>query len=330
MYPLAGITEQAWREMGCETLPGSDMNAGINIGVGQLNENRCEGARQVAPLVYSLEGVTVLTDTKVAAVLLSDGGRGEPQAIGVRLENETGIRGNQVIVSAGAYRTPQILMHSGLGPKEILEKHEIRTVIDAPEVGRNFSDHVMVRMNWKLRDPSKGYAIGSPNPLFADPRFATGTPVSYVASTAVPRKGLEAALAKDEGGKPDPDHYLLKWEFAMMETMVMYLAVPPLSVDGIHISNFMMATKPTSRGTVTISSKKISDDPLLDPNYYATEVDKYVWRQSLRKVAALMTGDTSVLGRDIVEAETPYPGIEPLTTITSDEDLDKRVRAQGM
>ncbi|KAK8001172.1 hypothetical protein PG991_013394 [Apiospora marii] len=332
VYPLAGMTEQAWRQMGCEPLPGNDMNAGTNLGVGQLNENRHKGARQVAPLVYSLEGVTVLTDTKVASVLLSDGESGEPKAIGVRLENDgTEIRGNQVILSAGAYRTPQILMLSGLGPKEVLEKHGIRTVLDAPDVGRNFTDHVMVRMNWKLKDPSKGYAIGSPNPLFAESQFATGTPVSYVASTAVPREGLEAALARDdEDGRADPDHYLLKREFAMMETMVMYLAVPPLGIDGVHISNFMMAMKPTSRGTVSISSNKISDKPLLDPSYYATEVDKYVWRHSLRKVAALMTGDTTVLGRDIVEAETPYPGIEPLTTDTSDEDLDKRVRAQGI
>lgn len=66
-----------------------------------------------------------------------------------------------------------------------------------------------------------------------------------------------------------------------------------------------MAMKPTSRGTVTIASKDTADPPLLDPNYYATEVDKYVWRHSLRKVAALMTGDTTVLGRDVVEAETP-------------------------
>lgn len=210
------------------------MNAGANLDVGKLNENRRNGARQVGPLVYSLEGITVFTDSIVASILLSDVENGENKATGVRLANGIEIRGNHVIVSAEAYRTPQILMHSGLGPKEVLEKHGIRTVLDAPEVGKNFTDHVMVRMNWKLKDPSKGYAIGSPNPLFAEPQFATGTPVSYVASTAVPREGLETALAKDDGnGKAvDPDHYLLKREFAMMETMVMYLAVPPLVSTG--------------------------------------------------------------------------------------------------
>lgn len=327
VYPLASIAEKAWSEMGIETLPGADMNAGNNLGVGQLNENRHNGERQVAPLVYSLEGVTVLTDTRVGSILLSeDDGI---KATGVRLADGTEFHGAQVIVSAGAYRTPQILMLSGLGPKETLEKHDIRTVLDAPEVGKNFTDHVMVRMNWKLKDPSKGYAIGSKNPLFMEPQFATGTPVSHIVSAAVPRDGLEAAITKDEG-RLDPDHYLLKREFAMMETMVLYLAVPPQEIDGIHISNFVMATKPTSRGAVTIASKDPYAAPLLDPNYYATEVDKYVWRESLRKVATLMTGDKTVLGRDIVEAETPIPGFEPLTTATSDEELDKRVRAQGV
>ncbi|KAK8113061.1 hypothetical protein PG984_013587 [Apiospora sp. TS-2023a] len=314
-YPLADLTAQAWREIGVEPLPGNDMNFGTNLGYGQLNENRREGARQIAPLAYSLEGVTVMTDSMVASILLSEGENGgEPKATGVRLTNETEIHGKQVIVSAGAYRTPQVLMHSGLGPKAVLEDHGIRTVLDAPGVGQNFSDHVMVRMNWKLKDPSQGYAIDFQNPL-----LAKGTPINHVASTAVPREDLEAALAKDDtGGRgvADPDHPLLKRDFAMMETMVI----------------FLMAMKPTSRGTVTISSRDPEDPPVLDPKYYATEVDRYVWRHGLRRVAALMTGDTTVLGREIVEAEAlpPDAGIEPLTTDTSDEDLDKRVRAQGI
>ncbi|KAK8036234.1 glucose dehydrogenase [Apiospora rasikravindrae] len=328
LYPLAGITEQAW----LSPSPGNDMNAGTNLGIGQLNENRRDGARQVAPLVYSLEDVTVLRDTMVGSILLSkEGADDEPKATGVRLADGTEIHGKQVIVSAGAYRAPQILMHSGLGPKEVLEKQGIETVLDASEVGQNFTDHVMMRMNWELKDPAQGYAIDfqKPNPLFSEPQFAKGAPASYVASAAVPRDGLEAAIAKDEGGKADPEHPLLKREFAMMETMVLYLAVPPLTPDGLHISSFLMAMKPTSRGTVTIASKDPADPPLLDPNYLATEVDKYVWRHSLRQAAKLMTGDTTVLGRDVVAGETPFGGFEPLTTDVSDEDLDKRVRGQG-
>lgn len=87
--------------------------------------------------------------------------------------------------------------------------------------------------------------------------------------------------------------------------------------------------KPTSRGTITIESKDPKVAPLLDPNFFATEVDKAVWRHSLRKITALMTGNTA-LGRDVVSGETPFPGFEPMSVDSSDEYLDSRVKAQGM
>lgn len=323
IYPLANITEQSWQESGVHKLPGNDMNAGTNLGLGELNENRSKGARQIAPLSYSLDDVTVLTDTLVGSILIDDKNR----ATGIRLVDGTKIHSSKVIVAAGAYRTPQLLMLSGLGPKETLVQHGIETKMDISQVGKNFNDHIMMHLNWKLKNPSNGYALGSTNPLFAEPQFATGTPLSYVACTDVPRDGLEAAIAKDEG-RAVPNHYLLRKDWAMMENLVMYLAVPPLGIDGTHISNALMGMKPTSRGTVTIASNDPAEAPLIDPNYFSTEVDKYVWRHSLRRIAAFMTGD-SALGR-LVEGETPRPGFGPLSTEASDEYLDSRVRTQGM
>ncbi|KAI4859734.1 putative GMC oxidoreductase [Hypoxylon rubiginosum] len=324
IYPLANTIEQAWEEFGVHKLPGNDFNAGANIGFGELNENRAQGARQIAPFAYSLDGVTVLTDTMVASILVDKNNK----ATGVRLADGTEIHSDQVIASAGAYRTPQLLMLSGIGPKEVLEKHGIEVKVDIPGVGQNLNDHIMVYLNWKLKNPSKGYALGSSNAIFAEPRFATGTPLSYIASTEVPRPDLEAAIAKDEG-KVDPNHYLLRREWAMMENIVMYLAIPPVGTDGTHISTAQMGLKPTSRGAVTIVSKNPADNPVIDPNYFATEVDKSVWRHSLRKIASFMTGNT-VLGRDIVECETPFPGFAPLSVDASDEYLDSRVKAHGM
>ncbi|KAL7620206.1 hypothetical protein AAE478_009199 [Parahypoxylon ruwenzoriense] len=323
IYPLADITEQAWEEFGVHKLPGNDINAGANIGFGELNENRSKGARQIAPLSYSLDDVTVLTDTLVGSVLVDKNN----SATGIRLAEGTEIHSKEVIIAAGAYRSPQILMLSGLGPKETLAKHGIETKVDIPEVGKNFNDHIMMQLNWKLKDPSKGYALGSSNPLFAQPQFAMGTPLSHVACTEVPRDGLEAAIAKDEG-KVDPDHYLLRRDWAVMENLVMYLAVPPLGIEGTHVSTVLMAMKPTSRGTVAIASSNPTDDPLIDPNYFATEVDKYTWRYSLRRITAFMTGNTP-LGR-VIEGETPFPEFAPLSVNASDDCLDNRVKAQGM
>lgn len=289
-----------------------------------MNENRLNGARQIASSVYSLEGVTVLTDTLVTSILVDE----SSTATGVLLADGTEIRGSEVIAAAGAYKTPQLLMLSGLGPKDTLQRHGIETKVDIPEVGQNFNDHVSLFLNWKLKDPSKGYSIGSNNALFSKPEYATGTPISHVANTGVPRSGLEAAIAKDEG-KVDPNHYLLKRDWAMMENIVMYIAIPipPVTMDGSHISVMMMGLKPTSRGSVTIASKDPAAAPVIDPNYYSTEVDKFVWRHSLRNMTSFMTGDRTVCGREIVEAETPFPGFEPLSSDVTDEYLDSRVKA---
>lgn len=324
LYPLAQVVEQGWEESGTPKLPGNDINAGEDLGFGELNENRLNGARQIAPSVYSLENVTFLTDTLVTSILVDE----NSTATGVLLADGTEIRGREVIVAAGAYKTPQLLMLSGLGPKDTLEKHGIETKVNISEVGQNFNDHVSLFLNWKLKDPSKGYSIGSNNALFSKPEYATGTPISHVANTGVPRSGLEAAIAKDEG-KADPNHYLLKRNWAMMENIVMYIAIPipPVTMDGSHISVMMMGLKPTSRGSVTIASKDPSAAPVIDPNYYSTEVDKFVWRHSLRSMTSFMTGDRTVFGREIVEAETPFPGFEPLSSDATDEYLDSRVKA---
>ncbi|KAI0178736.1 GMC oxidoreductase [Hypoxylon sp. FL1284] len=324
IYPLANTLEKAWEEFGVHRLPNNDINAGNNIGFGELNETRAEGDRQIAPLAYSLDGVTTLTDTMVASILVDK----HNKATGVRLADDTEIHSDQVIAAAGAYRTPQLLMLSGIGPEEVLERHGIEAKVDVPGVGQNLNDHVMLHLNWKLKNPSKGYAHGSENAIFTELRFKTGAPLSHVASTKTPRADLESAIAKDEG-KVDSSHYLLKREWAMMENMVLYVATPPVENNGTHICTAMVRLKPTSRGFVTIASKNPADNPVIDPNYFATEVDKAVWRHSLRSITAFMTGDT-IFGRDVVECETPAPEFAPLTVDASDEYLDNRVKAHGM
>lgn len=72
------------------------------------------------------------------------------------------------------------------------------------------------------------------------------------------------------------------------------------------MSNTPIGMEPTSRGTVTITSTDPKDAPLLGPNYFATEVDKVVWRHFLCKITALMIGDTA-LGRDVVSGESRIP-----------------------
>ncbi|KAI0419840.1 hypothetical protein F5X98DRAFT_334042 [Xylaria grammica] len=327
-YPLSSDLMESWQQLGVPVLENEDMNTGNNVGLGQLNQNRRRGARQVANTRYPLDGVTVLTHTLVQSVLVDTDGD-TPTATGVILANGTEYQAREVIVSGGSYRSPQILMLSGIGPRALLERHNITVKFEQPQVGRNFLDHFQFDQNWKLVDPSKDYAIGSGNHLFTEPQYSWGAHIPFVVSNPVPAAGIAAAIETDEGTPPDPDtNFYLRNVQAMNENNVGFAAHTTLGdgvhIDGTHIASTIVGLKPSSRGSITISSARIENGPIIDPNYYATELDKYSWRTGLRNITQLMLGNTT-LGRSIIASETPPEGFEPMTLDSTDEYLDSRI-----
>lgn len=180
---------------------------------------------------------------------------------------------------------------------------------------------------WKLRNPEKGYSAGSP--LFNNPRFLTGgMPVDWVATQTVPSEGLKAALSLDEGSATN-DHPLIHPPRCHTECFLVYTGKSisdgfNIPNDGSHIRTRMVAFLPSSRGTVTLASKNPADAPVLDPNYYHTEMDRYVMRTALRGLAKMLMETKE--GQLIVEKETPPNGFKPLTSDSTDEEIDVRVR----
>ena len=85
--------------------------------------------------------------------LLIEGGR----AVGVEVETDGAVeevRGRLIVLSAGALQTPAILMRSGVGPREELERLGIGVVRDVPAVGANLSDHPALAIVCRAKDPS--------------------------------------------------------------------------------------------------------------------------------------------------------------------------------
>lgn len=70
------------------------------------------------------------------------------------LDKEEFIKGKEVILSAGAVGSPQILLLSGIGPREELEKHKIPVVVDLPGVGKNLEDHMFTLLIYLSRMPT--------------------------------------------------------------------------------------------------------------------------------------------------------------------------------
>jgi choline dehydrogenase-like flavoprotein len=96
---------------------------------------------------YRRENITIKTEVTVDKIILEQVS-GELTATGVSTISKAGQKieyhaKKEVIITAGAYCSPPILMRSGLGPRTELEKHGIECLVDLPGVGGNLMDHVV-------------------------------------------------------------------------------------------------------------------------------------------------------------------------------------------
>jgi len=323
-FPLRQNVLKLWSNLGIPHI--HDLNDGRPQGISDLVENFENGKRQMTQSVFPLKGVKVLTSTLVRRVLFDDA----KIAVGVELANGQRIdvnNGGQVIITAGAYRTPQVLMLSGIGDHFQLSEHEIPTIVDLPSVGQNLHDHLMLYRYWKLRHPEQGLAVGSP--LFGGPNYDKGGPVDFLVRAPIPTNPLKSAIEKDEGPVSD-EHPLLKGPRTHLEMLLLYIAVGAeaqglqIPIDGSSIMTFFMGCLPTSRGSVTLASSDPATNPIINPNYYATEADRHVMREGFRMQTDLMFN--SAEGKELVESEYIPPGLPASVQVEADATIDARIK----
>ena len=153
--PMADAWVEAAVEAGFEL--NDDFNGAAQDGVGryqvtQRNGMRCSTAVAFLHPAAERPNLTIETRMHVHRVLL-DGTR----AVGVVAEHGGEIvelrAEREVVLCAGAYNSPQLLLLSGIGPAEELEAREIEPVLDLPGVGRNLQDHVQIGGIWTTEEP---------------------------------------------------------------------------------------------------------------------------------------------------------------------------------
>ncbi|KAF4635110.1 hypothetical protein G7Y89_g2998 [Cudoniella acicularis] len=329
-YPLKEPLRAAWEKVGVHQI--DDVNKGSPLGFGELVENWREGKRQLPSEAYGIAkhtGITVLTEAMVRRVIIEEQDSGKKVAVGAELADGKVFKaGKEVIISAGAYRTPQVLMLSGIGPKAELTKHKIPQVIDLP-VGHNFHDHLGFTQWWKLRRPEEGQSIGTP--LWTNPAFFVGLPCDWNVLEQTPSEVLKKAIEAD--GETVEGHPYLAPDFSHSETLVVYapagaqIAGVDIPMDGTYITSAVLGFVPTSRGTITLATTDPLAPPVIDPNYYATEVDRAVMRTGIRQVNKLFL-ETSE-GREMVEGEVAPEGFEALKLDSKDSEIDTRIKRGG-
>ncbi|KAK9506825.1 hypothetical protein O3M35_008687 [Rhynocoris fuscipes] len=204
--------------------------------------------------------LSVFKNTLVTKVLIDKNKR---TAFGVRCltsgEQYDVIAKKEVVLSAGAINTPQILMLSGVGPKEHLEEKGIPVIADLP-VGKNLQDHGMVVLNFRQEnftdECEKQYGD---EVAYNYAKNRQGVLTSNILAILVYPKNTQA---------PDLPPNL---QFTLMADNFVFRSVP-----GSCFQIFCTNINPKSRGTVKLNTTSIFDAPLIDPNYYGVEDDLHV------------------------------------------------------
>jgi choline dehydrogenase-like flavoprotein len=240
--------------------PNDDFNGPSQLGVGrfqltQRNGIRCSTASAYLHPARERHNLHIFTDTLVLRVLME--GRRATGILMHRYGHEETLRTEgEVILAAGAYGSPQVLMLSGIGPADELASVGIPTVIDLP-VGTNLQDHPLLPMSY-LTDEKSLFGAGSPEDV-ALYRQGCGPLTSNIAEGGV--------YLSTRGHKSVPD---CKFEMAP----VMYFDEGLSAPVGHAFSMVTILLKPTSDGRVALRSARPDAKPRIYHNYFATEQDR--------------------------------------------------------
>lgn len=213
----------------------------------------------------------------------------------------------EVVVAAGAIKSPQLLELSGVGDAKLLENHGIEALVDNKNVGENLQDHGYVPFSWEvadeqvsgdiLRNPEvAGAAMAAYQTAQAGP--LSGVPIvsSFMPLTDLPKVDMEALLQKYVDGHEYPAFPSLKQQFSIIKEMLLdpkdasgqYTLAPfqivtrdgphcrgiyGMGKEGNYISIVSVLNYPLSRGTVHINSGKPTDQPTVDPRYFSHPLD---------------------------------------------------------
>ncbi len=304
-WPILDAVREAAEEIGIPKT--DDFNLGDNEGSGYFEVTQRSGLRWSAARAFlprqvrKRPNLTILDRTQVMRLRLQLG-----RVTGVdyfRNGHPGSARAGQVVLSAGAIGTPQIMMLSGLGPAAQLREHGIEVVSDLPGVGANLQDHLQIRTSFR---------IGGARTL-NDLQAGLWGKASIAARYALSRSG-PMAMAPSQLG-------LFTRSNKRYATPNIEFHVQPLSLDafGQPLHSYPAVTvsvcnlRPNSKGTVRLASPDFRDAPVIAPNYLGDAEDRDVAADSIRLARQLMGAKRMAEFRPTEE--------KPGAQLQSDEDL---------
>jgi choline dehydrogenase len=311
--PLSEAFVKAAVEAGIPYNP--DFNGATQEGAGFFQTTTRRGRRASSAVSYlrpakGRGNLRIETDAHAQRILF-EGRRARALEFRQRGEVRVARARKEILVSSGAYNSPQLLQLSGVGPAELLKGHGIEIVLDAPGVGNDLQDHLQVRLIMRC---SQRITL---NDIINHPLRRVLAGARYAAL----RKGPLTIAAGTSGAffKTDP-------RLATPDIQIHFI---PFSTDKmgekLHTYSGFTASvcqlRPESRGSLRIRSADPAAPPEIRINYLATETDRRANIDGIRILRKILAAPS--LKPYVVDEA--YPG----SNVTSDEDILGYCRQTG-
>jgi len=287
-----------------------DFNGPQQEGTGYYHATTFKGRRSSAATAYlrpaeKRPNLRIETNALVTKIVFE--GR---RAVGVECEGKV-FKAREIILSAGAFNSPQLLQLSGVGPRDLLERHGIPLVHESPGVGEDLQDHFYARTFWRCCKPLtlnddmaslfRQAMIGLKYILLRDGPLTVAA--GYAAAFVRTRPELK---------RPDAQIYFINFSSARRGGVLHRHSGFTCAVSQLQVE---------SRGSVTIRSADPAVPPAIRYNYLATENDRRMMVEGLKLARRICT--TRPLA-DYAEAE-----FQPGPKVKSDEDWLAYCREYG-
>lgn len=212
----------------------------------------------------------------------------------------------EVILSSGAYGTPQILLNSGIGDKQDLEKVNVTTIHDLPDVGKGLSDHMTFPISWSANGVIKPVDSVAAFELWQTNR--TGPLTEAVGHQVMfARIPSDAPLFKDHddpASGPNSPHIEIT-----------------LATQGSRVAAYLVLLTPKSRGSIKIASNNPLDKPTIDLGYLTDPFDILAFKEGVRIAKRWYAGPAY---KDYI---TGFLGPDPDTL--SEKEFDDQLKASA-